>query len=417
MNSKEQLILVSNPGKQHTHQLLEGLMGFSKVVFATSYWWQERKWYYRIVHLMPRGIKERIMSQLCKRYHAPLKGMPIIEVPGPELRRLFRLGVLKNKDLEAITFDRERAFDKKMAGKLADWQPEVVVGYEMACQETFREARRLGAITVLDLAQIHYKEIDALGRCFPVFGSLFENRKLRDEINRVKEEELHLADYILCLSDFALDSLTKYGVPEQKIFKLNLGFAPQTFLAKKEYRKEGLFRFVFAGTITRRKGIDLLIRAFQELDLPDSELMLIGPLTDAEDTLPQDDPRIRHVAYVPQERLNKLLNDSDLFVFPSYLDSWAMVVVEAMACGLPVVVTKYTGASDVVRQGGGYVIDPELEPLKEQMKALYENRLETERLGREARLVAENYTWAAYHQELRKVFTQLRVKNRDYRII
>lgn len=347
------------------------------------------------------------MSQLHKRYHAPLEDMPIAEFPGPELKRLFRLVVCKNKDLEWITFERERAFDKKIAKRLKKWKPEVVVGYEMASLDTFKEAKKLGAITILDLAQIHYKEIDALGKQFPVFGHLFENRKLRNEINRVKEAELQLADHVLCLSDFAFDSLVKHGVPERKIFKLNLGFAPQTFRAKEKYRKEGLFRFVFAGTITRRKGIDLLIQAFQELNLPASELLLIGPLTDAVDLLPKDDLRIHHISHVPQERLNELLNDSDLFVFPSYLDSWAMVVVEAMACGLPVIVSKFTGASDAVRQGGGYVIEPEIASLKEQMKALYKNRVETERLGREARLVAENYTWAAYQQELKKVFTQL----------
>jgi len=403
-------IVVSNPGKQHVHQLLEGLNVFANPVFVTSYWWQARKWRYRIISLMPRRLRERLMLQLRKRYHPPIEGILIFEFPGPELRRLFRLAILKNNDMEAITFERERAFDKKVAAKLSAWHPEIVIGYEMACLETFKKAKRLGATTVLDLAQIHYKEIDVLGKRFPVLGTLFENRRLRDKINRVKEEELQLADCILCLSDFAMESLHRHGVPEHKIVKVNLGFAPQVFLAKSEYRKSGLFRFVFVGTITRRKGIDLLTRAFQELDLPDSELMLIGPLTDAEEMLPQDDPRIRHIAHVPQERLNDLLNASDLFVFPSYLDSWAMVVVEAMACGLQVIVSTYTGASDVVRKGGGDVIEPALELLKERMRARYENREETERLGREARAIAESYTWETYHREVKKVLSRLKVK-------
>ncbi len=398
------IVVVSNPGKQHTHQLLEGIQRCAEPVFATSYWWQPGKLRYRALRFLPRILRTRILTQLKKRYHEPIRTIAVLEFPGPELKRLLRLIIWGKKRLGGMTFVREREFDYRVAHRLSRLSPHIVVGYEMACLETFKEAKRLGAVTVLDLAQIHYREIDALGKRFPVFGTLFENRKLRETINRVKEKELQLADYVLCLSDFAFDSLRKNGIPEQKIFKLNLGFAPHTFQAKRAYRKEGLFRFVFAGTITRRKGIDLLIRAFQELDLSASELLLIGPLTDAEDMLPKNDQRIHHVDHVPQEQLNGLFNDSDLFVFPSYLDSWGMVVVEAMACGLPVVVSKYTGASDAVSRGGGFIIEPTLKSLKEIMSYLYENREKVEQLGKEARRVAEQYTWSVYHERVEEVF-------------
>ena len=54
--------------------------------------------------------------------------------------------------------------------------------------------------------------------------------------------------------------------------------------------------------------------------------------------------------------MNKVFNESDVFVFPSYLDSWAMVVVEAMACGLPVLVSENTGAKDVVHESCGEIL-------------------------------------------------------------
>ncbi len=403
-------IIVSHSGKQYVHQLLEGLRRFSKPIFITSYWLQPLRLKYQLLSWLPSCVNEKLMKQLKKRFHAPLEGMKILEIPGPELKRILCVILGNAQNFEKSVFDRERAFDRKVAKRIDALKPEIVVGFEMACLETFKAAKKIGATTVLDLAQIHYKEIEVIGKRFPVFGKLFENKQLRAEINRVKESELLLADYILCLSDFACESLLKNGIEENRIFKVNIGFAPETFKAKEKYEQSGKFRYVFAGTITRRKGVDLVVRAFQELNLHDTELLFIGPCTDGNDLLPDNDRRIRYVSYVPQDEMNDLFNAADVFVFPSYLDSWAMVVVEAMACGLPVIVSSYTGAADAVRKGGGFVIEPELEVLKEKMKYLYNNRIEVERLGKEARKVAEGYTWRGYHQKIHEVFEAITSK-------
>ncbi len=400
-------ILVSHPGKQHAHQLIQGLSEKFNVVFVTSYWFQPASLLYSLMQKLLFPGKSFLLRQLYKRYHKPIENIRIIEKPIPEFIRLLCLAVIKPRDFEKFVFIRDRNFDHNAALVVLKQKPGVVVGYEMACLETFKAAKKNGAITVLDLAQIHYNEIEAIASRFPTFGRLFREERLRKKINEIKEAELCLADYILCLSDFAEESLIKNGVLRNKIFKVNLGFNPETFKAKDIYSENGKFRFVFAGTLTKRKGIDLLIQAFEDLNLYDSELLLIGPITDARELIPKNNTRIKHIDYVSHKELNLLLNQSDVFVFPSYLDSWAMVVVEAMACGLPVVVSINTGASDVVRQGGGYVIHPEIITLRGVMKYFYDNRKEVERLGREARKIAEQYTWEKYHKQVREAFQKM----------
>jgi glycosyltransferase involved in cell wall biosynthesis len=59
---------------------------------------------------------------------------------------------------------------------------------------------------------------------------------------------------------------------------------------------------------------------------------------------------------VAQSELNAIYNDCDLFVLPSLSDGWGMVVSQALACGLPVVVSDMTGAKELVTPGqNGYI--------------------------------------------------------------
>ncbi len=102
-----------------------------------------------------------------------------------------------------------------------------------------------------------------------------------------------------------------------------------------------------------------------------------------------------------QEDLVKQYQDADVFVFPSYLDSWAMTVLEAMACGTPVIVTENTGSRDAVEKGGGIVIPAGNDlALEDAIKNLYNNRSTLETLGKKAREVAIEYTWEKYYQKL-----------------
>lgn len=404
-------ILVSHSGKQYVHQLIHGVSKVSNVIFLTSYWYKPESFPFTLLRKIPFPGKVKVFHQLAKRYYSPIEHCTIKVNPVPEFIRIIIQIVRKRYNNEIPIFNRDRQFDKWAAKKVSKHKPDIVIGYEMTCLDTFKAAKKNGAITVLDLAQIHFEEIKRLGNKFPEFGKLYKNQSFRNTINLVKDEELKLADYIFCLSEFAKESLIKNGIPQKKIRKVNIGFDPTIFKPKKIYGRDHNFRFVFVGTITRRKGIDILIKAFSKLKLENAELLLVGPATDAADMLSQQVPGMRHIPYADHESLNELLNDSDVFVFPSYLDSWAMVVIEAMACGLPVVVSKYTGAADAVGQGGGFVIEPDLDQLMEKMKFFYEHPDEVENYGRIARKIAENYTWENYHSSVKNAILEMTPAN------
>jgi len=112
----------------------------------------------------------------------------------------------------------------------------------------------------------------------------------------------------------------------------------------------------FVGQLIERKGINLLIETVYKLidSIPELLLLIVGK-GPYEDNLKQhckklglNNKHIRFLGFIPQSKLPEIYSVSDVFVLPSYYDTFGAVVLEAMASGLPVVVTECVGASSNV---------------------------------------------------------------------
>lgn len=391
-------ILVSNPGKQYTNHLLYSLHKYKmNYTFLTSFWYKPERFPFKGIGIFPQKLRSRIEIELRKRYDARLDDHRIVQLPWFEILRELSDKLFTNRFAERMLFFRDRIHDRIVGLKLKKLKPEIVIGYEESCLHTFRSAKKYGAITILDLAQIHYKEIAIISEKYPAFKELYKNTKLRKKINAIKEGELALADFIICLSDFAEKSLIKHGIPKEKIVVANLGIDPTCFHAKKTYSTGGKMKIIFVGTMTKRKGIDMLLKISDELS-DRIDLILIGPMADTQDLFEQYQGKYTWYPYVEHGHLNGLLHDSDVFVFPSYLDSWAMVVVEAMASGLPVIVSENTGAKDAVTASTGFrIASGDINGLKEKIMYFCQNRQEVALKGANASKEALNYTWNNYY--------------------
>ena len=103
-------------------------------------------------------------------------------------------------------------------------------------------------------------------------------------------------------------------------------------------------RLLFAGSITLRKGIPFLLDAVRQSGV-DYHLTLAGPVDPLmQPLLPQADPRIRILPPHSKSDLRALYQSHDLFLLPSVADSFGFVALEAMACGLPALVSENCGA-------------------------------------------------------------------------
>lgn len=92
-------------------------------------------------------------------------------------------------------------------------------------------------------------------------------------------------------------------------------------------------------SLDKRKRIELLIKSFLKADIENSELLIGGGGGELENLkkIAKNDNRIKFLGFVPDEKMNEFYNKLDVFVFPTIAEGYGMPIVEAMACGKPVI--------------------------------------------------------------------------------
>ena len=213
-------------------------------------------------------------------------------------------------------------------------------------------------------------------------------------------EEYAEADFIAIPSSFVRRSFIEKGVPEEKLLHIPYGVNLDNFYPAD--RETDTFRVIHCGTLSLRKGVQYLVQAFAELGLKDAELWLVGSLTDEVRPILRKYAAHRNIVHMgpfPQRELVKYYNRCSVFCLASVEEGLAMVIPQAMACGLPVVCTTNTGGEDVVRHGqDGFVIPiRDVQAIKEKLILLYQNRELCREMGRSAReRVNAGFSWSDY---------------------
>jgi D-inositol-3-phosphate glycosyltransferase len=229
---------------------------------------------------------------------------------------------------------------------------------------------------------------------------------------RAEMEVAAEADRVICASEGEKELLTTaYGVAPQNVTVVPCGVDTLRFRPMKRDRvrcKLGLPDdapiVLFVGRIEPLKGIDVLVQAMARLDTAARLLVVGGDAKDVQRktelmeiaaTLGIED-RVTFLDAVPHSDLPLYYNAADVCVVPSYYESFGLVALESMACGVPVVVSRVGGLKETVRDGRtGYLVPWRCpEPFAERLELLLSNETLRRKLGREARAEAERYRWS-----------------------
>jgi glycosyltransferase involved in cell wall biosynthesis len=206
-----------------------------------------------------------------------------------------------------------------------------------------------------------------------------------------------LADIILVISLKMKVSLLKAGISPSKILSIYLGFDPQLFYQKIKYPipDNHSLKLIFVGNLSEAKGVLFLLKLMERLvDFPIS-LTLIG--SNARSFSGKTNlPNIFFDGIKDQASVANYLRKADVFVFPSYLDSWGMAVVEAMACGLPVIVSEEVGASECIDDKVGFILPLIEDQWVNAMLSLLYNPTLTKKMGVQAAINVSSFTWENY---------------------
>ncbi len=166
-------------------------------------------------------------------------------------------------------------------------------------------------------------------------------------------------DVAVALSEPARVVLQRYGLAADRIYRTAYFVDPPHSLGNKERAKQQLDldgkAILSVGYLVERKAFDVLIRAFQQLGLPNTTLLIAGtgPALQGLQSLVRSFDRIRFVGHIEGTTKDLYYGAADVFVLPSLHDDWGLVINEAMSYGLPVIATSAVAAThDLVRENG-----------------------------------------------------------------
>lgn len=262
------------------------------------------------------------------------------------------------------------------------------------------------------------------GRCRIGFA-VWETTRLPDE----KRAQLRALDEVWTPSEWGRELLVANGLDGRNIRVVPEGVDAQRFVPRVRTDSGWPFRFLCVGKWEVRKGIEELVRCFAETFASEEAVELV--LHAHNPWLPGFDPgdavrralggresRVRVSYPMTEPELAALYAACDVFVLPTRAEGWGLPVVEAMACGLPVIVTNYSAPAEVIHEGVGYPLrvarmapvrdpyffpantgygewaEPDWEHLRVLLRWVVEHREEAAEKGRQARKEAlARWTW------------------------
>jgi glycosyltransferase involved in cell wall biosynthesis len=312
--------------------------------------------------------------------------------------------------VERVLYWRNRTFDARVARAVTRNPPAVVIGHDTSALRMQRAARQVGAKTVLNQVIGHLAVGDAILReeaaLHPEFADSLHAGAPAWLIEQCRAEALE-ADRVMAPSNYVRRTLMEQGVPAERIALVPFGVRVERFKPLETPRGDGVFRLLYVGQISQRKGIKYLLEAVKRLGLRDLELVLVGGIVGSGAGLQPYKDHFRHVPNVPHAEVQRLFQSADLFVYPSLHEGSALAIFEAMASGLPVITTENAGS--MVRDGLDGFLVPLRDPaaIADKILALHRDTTLRREMARNARTRAEQFTWAHYRENLGTLLSNL----------
>ena len=179
--------------------------------------------------------------------------------------------------------------------------------------------------------------------------------------------------------------LQRYAIGPEKIVVIP-NFVDVELFSPSRPTEKNRFTLCYVGRLTKNKNPLSLLEAIRGIDL---KLVLVGGgglLHELEEQARSQESKVFFKGFVPNEKLPQILNTCDLFVLPSYYEGQPKSLLEAMACGLPVIATNVPGNRELIRHGiDGYLCGTSPDEIRSAILTLIANRPLRQNLGKNAR--------------------------------
>jgi glycosyltransferase involved in cell wall biosynthesis len=292
-------------------------------------------------------------------------------------------------------------------------RPRAVYAYDGVAFHSFQAAKNQRAICIYELpcGYWHY-DIDLLkeeAALRPEYAETIPILTHSTDYLEARDKELDMADHIIVPSDHVKRTLQRAPVSQKKLHIVPYGTdeskGPTRALGSSHGRK---LRVLFVGALTQRKGIGYLLDGVNMLG-SSIEFTIVGRKFGRCAPI---DAAVREHRWVPSIPHNAVLEEmaqNDVLVLPSLSEGFALVILEALSRGLPVITTTSSGAEGMIRDGqdGFFVPIRSAEAIAEKLERLNQDRDLLDTMSASASLRAREFTWQVYRTLLAKTLTQI----------
>ena len=289
-----------------------------------------------------------------------------------------------------IKINRESSNDTKL---LHAWEP---------CLNSIKYAKKEGYKIVLDVPiapTIHSKLLDDEN----LLGEIeFDLNKLIEKESKIFE----LVDHFIVPSEFVRGVLQKYDIKQESITTVNFGVELNKFKFTRKYTESGGVKFCFAGAINRRKGIKYLLEAFDDPVFENDELHLCGRLFNEQRELIKK-MNLHNLKLPGIINTADYFRKCDIYVFPSLMEGSSKSIFEAMASGMPIITTNYSG-SIISNDREGFIVPAgNAKILRQKMLELKYNLSLRKKMGEASQSLVSHYTWGKYARSVVEVYNKI----------
>jgi alpha-maltose-1-phosphate synthase len=302
---------------------------------------------------------------------------------------------------------RTRRFDRIVEQILVRDHPAAAFFFsDVASEFALPACRQLGIPSVLSMVHgdvreercVMEVEAESAPDFFPIYlGTGEVDPREMAWLHERRLRDIELADRILVPSEHIAGELVGNGTPRERIDVVPYAADTRRFLPDPAKIHGTNCTFLFAGGIIQRKGIKYLLEAWRLVRRPGWRMQLLGALPADTGPLRPYLDEVEWLGRFPHAEVPARMASADVFVFPSLFEGSAVVTYEAMACGLPCIVTAESGS--VARHGRDGLIVParDVQHLAAAMERLGTDAPFRAACAASARAQAESHDWDRYH--------------------
>jgi len=346
-----------------------------------------------------------------RRFHPGLRSAPIVTHPQREIARLVSTVVpfsRWNGRSAQMVHSTGAAFDARVSDRLSA-ADGAIYAYEDWAFRSFRRARELGLPAFYELPTAHFAEkakwlaLEVMRQ--PELARFFDAlNEPQDKLLR-KQAELEAAAAIVCPS-----SLVKMSIQDKIPTSTPIHVIPygtDVSARSKQWESSDLhhpIHFIYAGSLNPQKGIHRLFEALERLPFHSYVLTLAGRWVPGFREWLERRYRVHyeHFGHVGAPELYNLYRRSHVLVLPSLCDGFGLVLLDAMASGIPVIASDRTAGPDIIRHGAeGYLVRAgDTEDLQRALERCLHDPVSLAEMGTRARIQAAQFTWRVYRERL-----------------